>query len=76
MMNGCGRFVILQNASPYCYLMILRARDRAKSDKWRRDTLTLRTQDMDTTYGKDTLMNEEKDSRDKTGEVVPYRGSR
>ena len=65
MMNGCGWFVIPQNASPYCYLMILRARDRAKSDKWRRDTLTLRTQDMDTTYGKDTLMNEEKHSRDK-----------
>ena len=34
MMDGWGRFVIAQNASPYCYLMILRARERAKSDKW------------------------------------------
>ena len=57
MTNDWGRFVIPQNASPYCYLMILRARERAKSDKWvvgHADTKDTRWATK--TYGKETLV--------------------
>ena len=57
MTNDWGRFVIPQNASPYCYLMILRARERAKSDKWvvgHADTKDTRWATK--THGKETLV--------------------